>query len=274
MGEVTLDRLPPGARRALPFASALLLGLLAWQMPVLAERGGIDDGEEVAFSPLDTPSTTVAPPGAETDPEVPASEGTPPPTTRFIPPFSPSAPSSVSPPTTRSAAPSAGPTTTVSPPTTVEQRITGPLRVTKSTWGNNTLARGTPAEEVPEGVLPVELASYIEAKKSYIEVRGTAPTITLALSDQASPPDASDPIVIACEIATPFWNDKTPGASFEDSPPYDAESCVDGVRNEDGSWTFDLSGFGDLHRHPGFALAPVTDGTLGTYSVWYEDTAP
>jgi hypothetical protein len=118
-------------------------------------------------------------------------------------------------------------------------------------------------------VLPVELANYLESRQSYIEVRGTEPTLTLPISDEPSGADTSEPLIKACEIATGFWNDRSPGASFEDSPAFDPEKCIVGVANGDGTWTFDLSTFGGLHGHSGFALVPISDNSLGTFSEWF-----
>lgn len=258
----SLTDLDPRLQRAMPFIAVVVLGLLAWQLPVLAERGGADElaGAEpiqtlAPGAPASATTTTVAESTPTTSLPAPALSG---PSDDSALSFAPSAPappseSLSSPPTTQAAAPSA-PTTSAA----------GPRRVTRSTWAQSSVRRGTPLEEAPDDVLPIEMFSSGASRTSYVEVRGTDGSLSLAVSDtEPTGLNADPPGLAACPIVTAFW-ERNDGQSFESAPPHDPDACTEGVE-ADGTWTFDLSAYGTLEAHPGFAIIPVTPGT---WSVW------
>ncbi|GAA5120281.1 hypothetical protein [Haloechinothrix salitolerans] len=110
-----------------------------------------------------------------------------------------------------------------------------------------------PPRNVPEGTLPV--AAYLGEpdKVSAIEFAFDAEPGALVSSFQLSlreteepgasaAADAEDTTVVACEVTEAFWTDGE-AANWQARPDYDDAGCVEGVRGENGVWTFDLTSF-------------------------------
>jgi len=87
-------------------------------------------------------------------------------------------------------------------------------------------------------------------------------TLTLfPVADEAGHRTPEDAVISACQITDSGWEEGE-AMSFDDAPPYDADDCVDGVRNEDGSWTFSLVVYPQRADDRGFALVPGADAPL------------
>lgn len=129
-----------------------------------------------------------------------------------------------------------------------------PLRITKSGYSSRTA--GTPLEQEPPGSgLPVGAVGGEATKRSFIGLSGDETVLRLKLVDDPSNVGAEAAAVRACPIVTDWQAAR--GAAMDAEPAW-AEPCIDGVRGEDGVWTFDLSTFGAPGDADGFALTPGT----------------
>lgn len=106
-----------------------------------------------------------------------------------------------------------------------------------------------PAPTVPAGTLPVGATLGEADKVSAIELRLAEPdkaVQSLVLAMQEAPDPQSNPgsdtgVVLACQVTEAFWADGQ-GARWRSRPTYDCEAgAVEGVRDDSGRWTFDLS---------------------------------
>lgn len=134
-----------------------------------------------------------------------------------------------------------------------------PLLVVASGWAS--LSGGTPAATVgvPLGTLPVGTRLDTMDKASFVRLVGTADFLVVP----TDPDGQRDPVVgtvavQACPINEAGWEGRQ-GASFEDSPTWDADQCVLGVGAASGHWSFDLGAFPDRGGNRGFALVPAPD---------------
>ena len=164
-----------------------------------------------------------------------------------------------------------GPSTSPSPsppgapgattPTAPTEGTPTPLRISESLWVTN--GAGTPIGEagVPEGSLPVANRFGDIDKSSYVRLTGTETTLTLTETVEGQRVAAGAAVVQACHSTDGGWAGGT-NASFDDAPPVDTAACAIGARAEDGTWTFDLSAFGDPAAVTGFALLPGPEAPL------------
>ena len=146
-------------------------------------------------------------------------------------------------------------------PTTTTVMVS-PLRIVGSTWASRTAGTPLAAQGVPESSLPVGSRLGQPDKASFIRLDGTATSLLLAPHEDASgqrSPDAG--AIQACQITDAEWKDGE-AISFDAAPAYDETTCSAGVRNPDGTWTFDLAGFPGRADDRGFALVPGPDVPL------------
>lgn len=143
-----------------------------------------------------------------------------------------------------------------------------PLRITKS--GYSSATGGTPLEQAPpENGLPVSKAGSEVVKRSFIGVSGDESILRLKLVDDPSNVGVEQAVVRACPIVVEDWKAER-GQSFDDQPLFQ-DTCVDGVRGDDGIFSFDLSKLGTVSEFPGFALTP--GAVAGAYSLTFDPQA-
>ncbi|MBA0126091.1 DNRLRE domain-containing protein [Haloechinothrix sp. YIM 98757] len=107
-----------------------------------------------------------------------------------------------------------------------------------------------PPSNVPEGAIPVAAAGGDREKISAIEFALEARpgaemrSATLALresEESGANVNEEDAVVRACQITESFWADEE-AAAWETRPEVDCEAgSAEGIRDEDGTWTFDLT---------------------------------
>ncbi|MDV6013388.1 DNRLRE domain-containing protein [Haloechinothrix sp. LS1_15] len=107
-----------------------------------------------------------------------------------------------------------------------------------------------PPSNVPEGAIPVAAAAGDPEKISAIEFMLDAQpgaevhsaVIALRESDESGANiNEEDAAILACQITEEFWADGE-AAAWETRPEYDCEEgAAEGVRDGDGTWTFDIS---------------------------------
>lgn len=134
-----------------------------------------------------------------------------------------------------------------------------PLEVVVSGWAS--LSGGTPAAAVgvPLGTLPVGNRVGTADKVSFVRLVGTADFLVLPTDpDGQREPVVGTVAVEACPIEEAGWQGRE-GASFEESPTWDAERCVPGMPAASGHWSFDLGAFPGRSGDRGFALVPAPD---------------
>lgn len=134
----------------------------------------------------------------------------------------------------------------------------GPLRITRSAWASGQAGTPLAATGVPEGGLPVGRRPGFELDKvAFVKLAGGASTLKLLPHDDTSGArNAEGGVIQACRITSPGWAEAS-GQSIEEAPAWDCGVAVQGVRADDGSWTFDLSVFDDRADDRGFALVPA-----------------
>lgn len=112
---------------------------------------------------------------------------------------------------------------------------------------------------VPEGGLPVGRRLGEDDKLSFVRLGASSTRLVLRLVDDAGGQRFADSATVqACRILVAGWEAK-PAMSMSEAPPHDRTSCAVGERNDDGTWTFDLSRFTDRTDQKGFALVPGPD---------------
>jgi hypothetical protein len=140
------------------------------------------------------------------------------------------------------------------------------LTIVRSGYASNTA--GTPVEQAPaNGGLPVAAAGGQASKRSFIALGGGGTVLHLAVATDPGANVGDDRASIsACPILKPGWEatrgQAMPGPEF-------TQPCATGVRQSDGSWTFDLSAFGDPTKAAGFALTPDPSDAAETFQVTF-----
>lgn len=224
--------------------TAISLVAIAWWFP-----GRHDAGQPTAAAAVPAPfatTTTIAAPSATS--EVPAITS---------PPVALQRPASPPISTTRPA-PSGGTTSPATPPTTSPAPTsTAPLTVRGFGWASRLSGTGVSAAEVPEGSMPVANRLGQLDKASFVRLSGGETTLRLSEVEEGAREAIGAGTVMACPITTADWQE-APDQSFDDAPAWDATTCVAGVE-DDGVWTFDLSGL-DVDGDAGFALVPDPSG--------------
>jgi hypothetical protein len=149
-----------------------------------------------------------------------------------------------------------------------------PLTVATNLWVTRTAGTPLDAHGVPDATLPVGSRATLPDKVSFVRLAGTATALVLTEDPDGTRGDAAAAVVAACQVLEDDWQ---PGeaASFEDAPTYDAAACVAGVRDEQGSWTFDLASFPETRTAAtGFALVPGGDAPLDVQVAFRRAPAP
>jgi hypothetical protein len=135
-----------------------------------------------------------------------------------------------------------------------------PLRIVTAAWASAQAGTPLATTGVPEGALPVgRRPGFAQDKVAFVRLAGTATTLTLLPHEDAAGQRAVETAQIqACRITSPGWSEAQ-GQSIDEAPKWDCAVAVQGLRSEDGRWTFDLSVFADRAGANGFALIPVGD---------------
>ena len=149
-------------------------------------------------------------------------------------------------------------------PSTSESRSAAtptPLKIVTAAWASAQAGTPLAATGVPEGSLPVGRRPGFENDKvAFVRLSGTETTLTLVPHDDATGQRSADAAQIhACRITTPAWA-KAEAQSLDEAPKWDCAVAAVGQREEDGSWSFDLSSFPDRDSITGFALVPAGAG--------------
>lgn len=206
------------------------------------------------------------------DSEFAAPAPTPPTTT--VPALQPESPQlpPPSPPVATTTTTSAPQTVTATPPPSAT--TSAPLRVVFGRWSTGEVGAATGHPDVPADGLPIGARLGEDDTRSYVRLTGSEPALTLVETDDATANRSIDAAAIkACAITHPGWAIDN-GVPHDQGPPWNAERCTDGVRENDGTWTFDLSGFDEEQRvgQSGFALVPAA--TDLTFQVVLSRTPP
>ena len=174
----------------------------------------------------------------------------------------------------RSATPSATPASSYTPPRSssggsstggsrsFDEQPDAPLTIAAAAWASRTA--GTPVADagVPADSLPVGMRVGQDDKRSFIRLTGDEFSLTLVPVDEEGANRSPEEAVIqACQISEGGWEEGE-AISFDDAPPYDPEDCVDGVRAENGTWTFSLITYPQRDDDRGFALVPGPDAPI------------
>jgi hypothetical protein len=211
---------------------------IAWWVP------GRDDGERASGALAAAPFVTTTTAPAAPAPDAPAG-----------PPSVPSvslSPPATTPVTSGSRAPAASAPPSSSPSPAAAAPAT-PLAVRGFGWASRLSGTGVSAAEVPEETIPVANRLGQLDKASFVRLAGTATTLELTEVDEGAREAIGAGLVVACPITDAAWSED-PDQSLDAAPSWDATACVTGVE-DDGVWTFDLSGF-DADGDAGFALVP------------------
>lgn len=144
---------------------------------------------------------------------------------------------------------------------------------------------GPPTPTVPAGTLPVSAALGESDKVSAMEFRLAEPdkavqSLVLGLQEAADPQgnlDAAGAVVLACQVTEAFWADGQ-AARWRSRPAYDCEQgAVEGVRDDTGRWTFDLTPLartwtGEGAASPSVVLVEAVDAP-GSFQVAFQGLA-
>lgn len=228
--------------------AAVAIALVTWVFPgaeraersVAAGTGALPAAFARAGSPTTTSPTTTAVAATPPSPALPQVSARP-----------------------ASASPSASPSPTTTMVTTARPAATAaptPLRPARTAWATATAGTPLAAEGVPAGTLPVGTRLGSTDKASYLTVSGTATALVLHEdADGGRAPETA--VVQACAITEAPWTGGE-AKSFDEAPAHDPERCVLGTRADDGTWTFEVSGFADRGGDAGFALLPGPDAPV------------
>lgn len=231
----------PGLQRVAPFAAMAVLGLGALVIPdpqrpprestaaPVAVAGQVEQlapEDEIA---LHAPTTEIV------------MWAFPPPPVSVVP--SRSRPSEVR----TASAPLAPPTTPIRP-----------LQVTDLGW-SSAITAGTPAGSagIPERALPVGATATGPDKVSWFRLAGggPGPLVLHPVDDPGANRAEGTATVELCRSTTADWT-AGPNQDASAQPPVDASACVDGARDADGSWSFDIAPLGPIEDPRGFVLVP------------------
>lgn len=238
-----------GGLRYRPVAWTIIaLMAVAWYLPGRPDRAVVP---EIAAAPgpaAEAPSPSTAPDPQE-PPAVDVGAGPPPPsfTPAPVPVFDRPAPDVPALPSV--------PTTTL--PVGDDDRSPSPLAVRGSGWASRLPPTPLPADDVPDGRLPVANRLGSVERVSFVRLAGDGTTLELVEDPDAAREVLGPAAVAVCPIVDPSWSEE-PGQSFDDVPEWDESACVAGSET-DGRWRFDLSSFDDVAGDAGFALVPTTE---------------
>ena len=131
------------------------------------------------------------------------------------------------------------------------------LAVVASGWASVTAATPLGGEGVPQGTLPVGKRFGQDDKRSFVRLAGQGTVLTL-VEDAAGargPIGTGIAIVRVCK-ATSSWEEG--GGQTFDAVTFDDTTCVDGLDDGSGTWSFDLGSFPADQRVDarGFVLVP------------------
>lgn len=252
-------------RPVLAVLAAIVLLAVVLEGPAVigggAEGFAASNRTNLGSGPTATSTTTTAPPqdsfsapaplGAGTSPRR-AETASPPTTTRPASTYSP-------PPRSSSGSGSGSGTGTGSSGAVEEDEA---LTVVAAAWASQTAGTPIAGAGVPDDSLPVGTRLGRHDKRSFIRLSGDEVSLTLLpVDDEGAHRRPEEAVIQACQIEDAGW-EEAEGMSFDDAPAYDAENCVDGVRGDDGSWTFNFLVYPQRADDRGFALVPGPDAPL------------
>lgn len=256
--DITLGELARALARYRPVAVTVLIILVALALipkPDVAETQatGFDQGADSTTTTV----TTALDGGAGTTVPVADSSGSfPSSTPSFSSPSSdPSFPSSATSPGASEPGSFGATDEPTNTTTGGDPPIDPRLRIVGKAWASRT--GGTPigADGVPAGSLPVGTRLGQDDKLSFVRLEGTDEVLRLA-ENPAGTRDVSGPASVrACQVTEANWVEAE-AITIEEGPDYDASVCVEGVRSEDGVWSFDLVTFPSPTDARGIALVP------------------
>lgn len=132
-----------------------------------------------------------------------------------------------------------------------------PLQIVEAAWASRTAGTPLASEGVPEGSLPVGTRVGQDDKRSFVRLEGGDTQLVLTENPEGTREARSgDPAVRACQVVDGDWEASEEPMSFDDAPEFDEETCVDGQRDDDGTWSFDLLLLDDPTGDAGVALVP------------------
>lgn len=131
-----------------------------------------------------------------------------------------------------------------------------PLAVAAALWVSRTGGTPLAATGVPAGSLPVGKRATLLDKASFVRLSGTTTTLALTEVAEGTRGSATAAEVAACQVLEDDWEEGQAKA-FDAAPGYDPATCVTGKRDDDGTWTFDLSAFPTRTDARGLALVPT-----------------
>lgn len=133
-----------------------------------------------------------------------------------------------------------------------------PLTVVRSGWWSRTANTPLGGTGVPEGTLPVGKRVGQDDKISFVELVGDGPLLTFGEEAEGARQQVGAPKLSLCPL-TEEWKE---GAPMSDTPAFDTTSCVAGSYTAGGTWSFDLTTYGDPGAWAGFAIVPAPDAPL------------
>jgi hypothetical protein len=122
---------------------------------------------------------------------------------------------------------------------------------------------GTPLEVAPpEDGLPITLSGNQIARYSFVQLAGDVGQLHMKLAGTATDNPGADQATIAvikiCRLETASWA-ATRAQAMASAPKYTTGECINGARQADASYTFDLGAFPNVTTGPGWALVPSTN---------------
>lgn len=280
LGEISVGDIRRGLARYKPAALVVagIVVVVALTPGGAASSGAGADADPLAIDASETPFAAVA----DEETAVDAGAADAPDDVSFdLPPPSPSFRRSPGGATSRpSASPSPSPSTfpTGVPPssgsTFPDEGGSEPLRPIATAWASAEAGTPVAAAGVPEATLPVGNRIGQLDKASFVRLAGDATELVLVEDADGSraAPTGGAAAVQACRIEVPGW-EEAEAQSFDEAPTWDAASCTPGTRGDDGSWTFDLAGFGSPTDERGFALVPTDDAPVDFQVAFVDTTA-
>lgn len=144
----------------------------------------------------------------------------------------------------------------------LEDDVFMPLFVMEYGWATATAGTPVASSEVPDGSMPVGKRIGQNDKISFFRLIGTATSLELheASEGQRTPPIGEIGVQL-CQSKEDGWSGGE-AQTFDAAPSWDAGQCVDGVRSDDGTWSFDMSGFESVDDRRGFVLVPAADAAV------------
>jgi hypothetical protein len=144
-----------------------------------------------------------------------------------------------------------------------------------------------PTPDVPEGDFPVALSAGSSTKETYLHLDtsaipdgSTVSRFVLTLSEDAAATNTNSEVAaIQAVPVADFWVGGDAARPFEERPAVSTTTApVAGVRQPDGTWTFDLTSIvsewvSGAAENNGVALVPKPDPT-GTFQVVWSGASP